>query len=344
MGAYRFSSVVQMCDKVASENYPLVSIVILNWNGLAYLEKCLQSLLYLTYPNYEVIVVDNGSSDGSPDVVRSFQSVRLIVNNCNVGVAKANNIGIKAAKGDFIVLLNNDVVVDPLWLSELMKTVMQSPKVGIASGVILQGKPSDILWEAGKRLDVFTGATWRIGYGSKLNKLGEVQDIDFFSTCAALIRKDLVKKIGLIDEGYFIYGEDADWAFSARRAGYECRLVPSAVVWHEGFASTKKIPSKRFYWLNLSNFRLYFKQFPLEYLFSALIFQLIFVSFLQLSLFGCPVTYMPLKLKAFILNVASLPKTVVERKRVERLGELDLKPRFRELVKILRAREEGREF
>jgi GT2 family glycosyltransferase len=334
-----------MCERIPSKNHPLVSIVVLNWNGLVYLEKCLQSLQCLTYPNYEVIVVDNGSSDGSPDIVkRDFQNVRLIANDCNLGVAKANNIGIKAAKGDFVVLFNNDVVADPLWLFELVKTVVQSPKIGIASGVILQGKPSDILWEAGKSIDVFTGATWRIGYGDKLNKLGKAQDIDFFSTCAALIRKDLVKKIGLIDEGYFIYGEDADWAFSARRAGYECRLVPSAIVWHEGSASTKTIPSKRFYWLNLSNFRLYFKQFPLEYLFSALIFQLIFVSFLQVTLFGCPVTYMPLKLKAFILNVANLPKTMVERKKVECLGELHLKPRLRGLLKVVMAREKGREF
>ena len=334
-----------MCDIVASKNYPLVSIVILNWNGLAYLKKCLQSLLCLTYPNYEVIVVDNGSSDGSPDIVeRDFQNVRLIANNCNLGFAKANNIGIKAAKGDFVVLLNNDVVVDPLWLSELVKTVMQSPKIGIASGVILQGKPSDLLWEAGKRMDVFTGATWRIGYGNKLNKLGKVQDIDFFSTCAALIRKELVKKIGLIDEGYFVYFEDVDWAFSARRAGYECRLVPSAIVWHEGSASTKKIPSKKFYWEKLGHFRLIFKQFPLEYLCSALIFQLMFVSFIQVTLFGCPVTYIPLKLKAFILNIVNLPKTMAERKKLECLGDLHLKPRLRELLKVIMTREKGREF
>jgi len=332
-------------DKSNEADFPLVSIVVLNWNGMKYLEECLRSLTCLTYPNYEIIVVDNASSDASPDIVRrSFQNVRLIANNCNLGVAKGNNIGIKAARGDFVVLLNNDVVVDPSWLSELVKTVMQSPKTGIASGVILQGKPSDIVWEAGKKLDIFTGATWRIGYGKKLNQLGKIQEIDYFSTCAALIKKDVVKKIGLIDEGYFIYGEDADYALSARRAGYGCTLVPSAIVWHEGSASTKSMPSKKFYWLNLTYFRFFFKQFPLRYLFPASIFQLIFISFLQVLFFGFPVTYMLLKLKAFILNIVDLPKTMVERKKVECLGELDLKPRLREFLEVAIAREKGREF
>jgi hypothetical protein len=324
---------------------PMVSVIVPNWNGKIVIRDCLTSLQRLTYPNYEVIVVDNGSTDGSAKMIREeFPTTKMVISPLNLGFAGACNLGIKIAKGQLVALFNNDAIAHPSWLSELVKTIMQSSRISIASGVILRGKPSDILLEAGKRMDVFTGATWRIGYGSKLSKLGKVHNIDYFSLCAALIRKELVKEIGLIDEGYFVYFEDADWAFSARRKGYECILVPSAVVWHEGSVSTKNMPSKRFYWEKLNHFRLIFKQFPLRYLFSALIFQLIFVSFLQVVFFGYPVTYMALKLKAFILNIVNLPKTMVERKRVECLGELDLKPRLRELTRIVMAREKGREF
>lgn len=332
-----------MYNEIANEDYPLVSIVILNWNGKIYLKKCLLSLQCLTYPNYEVIVVDNGSSDGSPEIVkRDFKNVRLIANKCNLGVAKANNIGIKASNGDFVALLNNDVVVDPCWLSNLMQTAMQSPKIGIASGIVLQGKPSNHIWEIGKSMDAFTGTSWRIGYGKKFDELEKTSNIDYFSTCAALIRKELVKTFGLIDEGYFVYGEDADWAFCARRAGYECRLVPSAIIWHEGSASTKEIPSKRFYLLSVTNFRLYFKQFPLKYLFSTLVFQLIFVSIFQIFQFRA--YHIRLKLKAFLVNIINLPEIMVERRKVESIGKLDLQPKFREVLKIFMAHEKGREY
>lgn len=328
-----------MCGKVTSNKHPLVSIVVLNWNGLVYLEKCLQSLMHLTYPNYEVIVVDNGSSDGSPDMVkRNFKNVKLVINKTNLGFAKGNNIGIRASKGNLIVLLNNDVVVDPAWLSELVKATVDSPKIGLTSGIILQSKPSDIVWSAGKKIDAFTGISWRIGYGKKFEQIGKAEDIDYFSACALLVTRKVVEKIGLLDEGYFFYGEDADWALSARRAGYECKLATSAIVWHEGSATSKRALKKRYYWYNKGIFRLLFKHFPVEHLFTALFFQLILLSVFEVLFFRRPADYILLKLEAFARSIINLRKTMVERNKIKCFGDSNLKRRLRECLEIAKIR------
>jgi len=289
----------------------------------------------LTYPNYEVIVVDNGSSDGSPDIVtRNFKNVKLITNKKNLGFAKGNNVGIKASKGNLIVLLNNDVVADPTWLSELVKATVDSPKIGMTSGIVLQSKPSDVVWSAGKKIDAFTGIDWRIAYGKKLEQIGEVEDVDYFSACALLVTRDVIEKIGLLDEGFFFYGEDADWALRARRAGYESRLTTSAIVWHEGSVTSKRVLKKRYYWNNLGIFRLLFKHYPLRYLFTALFFQLILLSVFEVFLFKRPADYVLLKFKAFARNAVNLRKMMVERKKIKCFGESNLKGRLGECLEI----------
>lgn len=121
---------------------------------------------------------------------------------------------------------------------------------------------------------------------------------------------------------------------SARRAGFNVLMVPSAVVWHEGSETRKRIPTKRYYWYNLSNFRLYFKHFPIKYLFTILFFQLIFSSFFEVLFFKRPIVHFLLKLKAFGWNMVNLPKTMVERKKIKRLRELKLKSRLREFLKV----------
>jgi len=326
-----------MCGEAANEKHPLVSIIVLNWNGLVYLEKCLQSLMCLTYPNYEVIVVDNGSSDGSSNMVkRKFKNVRLIINKTNLGFAKGNNVGIKASEGNLIVLVNNDVVVDPTWLSELVKATVDSPKIGMTSGIILQSKPSDVVWSAGKKIDAFTGISWRIGYGEKFKQLVKVEDIDYFSGCALLVKKQVMMKIGLLDEGYFFYGEDADWSFCARRAGFDCEFAPLAMVWHEGSGTRKRIPRKGYYWYNRSAFRLYFKHFPLVFWFTTVPFRLIISSLSEILFLRRPIGYISLRMAAFAHTLLELKEIIAMRRELNRLGRLPLKIRFREFLKVVK--------
>lgn len=342
-GCNEFRQTIQMPEEVENCEYPLVSIVVPNWNGMAFLEKCLQSLMSLTYPKYEVIVVDNGSSDGSTDFVRvNFKGVRLIANDRNLGFAKGSNIGIRASRGGMIVLLNNDVVVDPVWLSELVKATVASPKIGVASGIILRSKSSDVVWSAGNRIDAFTGYHWRVDYGKKLREVRDVDDIDYMSACALLAKREVVERIGLLDEGYFFSGEDADWILRARKAGYEFRLVVAAIAWHEGSATSRTVMKERYYWNSKSNFRFLFKNFPLGYLFTALFFQLILSPLFEVLFARRPSAYLLLKFKAFAWNIANLPRTMFERKKVKLAHGLDLKQRFRECMQVALARVRSR--
>jgi len=323
-----------MSEKIATKN-PLVSIVVLNWNGLVYLEKCLQSLQFLKYPNCEIIVVDNGSSDGSPEMVKeNFKNIQLIINNSNLGFAKGSNVGIKASKGDLVVLLNNDMVVDPCWMSELVKATLVSPRIGMTSGIVLQREPFDVVSEAGKKMDVFTGNTWRVGYGDKYSQLKKVDDIDYFSGGALLVRREVIRKIGLLDEGYFFTSEDADWSFCARRAGFDFALAPLALVWHEGSATRKRVPKTGYYWHNRSAFRLYFIHFPIVFLFTSVFFRIVISSLLETLVLKRQLQYISLRIAAFGHTLLDLQEIMKARRKVNRLGKLALKIRLEELLKV----------
>ena len=210
---------------------PFASVVVLNWNGRDCIRLCLRSLLSQTYSNYEVIVVDNASTDGSAEIVEEeFPEVRLIRNKRNLGFAAGNNVGIKAARGEFIVLFNNDAFADENWLARLVDEVSRDPKVGIASGPIYYCEPKDVVWCAGARLDLATGMAWHLAqYEREFTPCG---DVDYFPACALLVKREVFDRIGLLDERFFVYAEDPDFCLRARWAGFRLKFVPDAVVYH----------------------------------------------------------------------------------------------------------------
>jgi hypothetical protein len=317
--------------------HPLVSIVVLNWNGKDMLKTCLQSLSHLTYPNYEIIVVDNASTDGSPEMVRrDFPSAKVIVNEENLGFAAGCNVGIRVAKGKLIALFNNDAIAEPAWLTKLVEPMVSCSKIGMASGITLQLAPSDFVLSAGQRIDALTGETWRLGYGNRLTSLNEVDDIDYLSGCAILLRKETMNRIGLLDEEFFLCGEDLDWNLSAKRAGYEGKLVPGAIVWHMDSASRKKIPLTAHYYFVRGRLRVCFKHFPIRYLATSLIFQSIIFPFFEIILFKRSAFYVLQRMKALAWNLQRLRDTMTERRRMEALGKLKLKCRLADLLRIAR--------
>ena len=333
-----------MSDQIVEKNiHPLVSIIVLNWNGLVYLEKCLQSLQFLKYPNFEIIVVDNASSDGSPDMVKeNFGNIKLIVNKTNIGFAKGINVGIEESKAELVALLNNDMVVDPAWLSELVKATGCSSRIGMTSGVVLQKKPLDIVAEAGKKIDALTGNTWRIGYGEKYGMLQVTNDIDYFSGGALLVKREAIMKIGSLDDGYFFTGEDADWCFCARRAGFVIALAPLALVWHEGSATRKRVPKSGYYFHNRSAFRLYFIHFPMVFLFTSVFFRLIISSLLETLMYKRDRSYISLRIAAFAHTLLDLQEIMTVRRKVNRLGKFDLRIRIGELFRVARTGRDAR--
>jgi GT2 family glycosyltransferase len=217
----------------------LVSVVIPNWNGKKFLAGCLDSLRTQTYEKHEVIIVDNGSVDGSVEFIEgNYPEVRLIRYAKNTGFSVAVNRGIEEARGEFIALLNNDTVVDPHWLEEMMAGIRRDPSLGSVACKMLAYDDHTLLDGAG---DGYRrgGLPGRIGHREK--DIGQFNSERLiFGACggAALYRRELFDKIGLFDSDYFAYLEDVDLGLRAQSAGYKCRYLPKAIVYHLGCGTT----------------------------------------------------------------------------------------------------------
>ncbi len=210
-----------------------ISVIILNWNGKHYLERCLSSTLKQTYPNFEVILVDNASTDGSVEFIRErFPEVKVICNEKNLGFAAGNNIAIRATQGEYIATLNNDTQVDPHWLEELVSAAESDPKIGMCASKMLFLHRPEIINSTGISLDKACIAWDR--RGGERNEGDENEPIEVFGPCAgaALYRREMLEQVGLFDEDFFAYLEDVDLAWRARLMGWRCLYVPTAKVYH----------------------------------------------------------------------------------------------------------------
>ncbi len=243
---------------------PIVSVVILTWNGAAYIKACLTALLAQEHPQYEVIVVDNGSSDGTPDLVaKEFPVVKLIRNRCNLGFSAGNNIGLRAATGDVLVLLNQDTQVHPNWLAVLALT-FEEPMVGIVGSKLLY--PDGTVQHAGGYLYGPRGLTMHVGRHAEANgQFDQLADADFVTGAALAISRETLAQVGLLDEGFKpAYYEDIDWCYRVRSAGRRVLYQPQAMVTHHESTSTDARGYERAYALNQGRLRFLLKHWPLE--------------------------------------------------------------------------------
>jgi GT2 family glycosyltransferase len=218
---------------------PLISIVIPNYNGAAYLETCLQSLMQQTYPHIEVLVVDNGSRDHSIEIVqRVAPHARILPQEHNLGFAAAVNAGIKAAAGEWIAVLNNDTEAASDWLAECVAAIGRHPDASFLASRILEYHRRELIYSAG---DCFLRAG--IGYrrGQELPDGSEYgSEIRIFSCCgcAALYHKATLQENHGYDEQFFAYMEDVDLGLRLQAAGERGHYVPAARVFHLGGATS----------------------------------------------------------------------------------------------------------
>ena len=224
-------------ENVAS---PKVSIIILNWNGLTDTVECLESLKKITYPNYEVTVVDNGSQGNDADVLQEKfgDYIHLIRNDKNYGYTGGNNIGIGYAlqnsQPDCLLLLNNDVVVAPDFLDLMIRAVQGDPSIGVAGPKVYYYDSPSRIQSAGAKIKMITGQTYLIGNKQIDNgQCDQRRDVDYVSGCCMLLRKELIQQIGLFDESYFCYWDETDYCVRASKAGFRIVYVPDARVWHK---------------------------------------------------------------------------------------------------------------
>jgi len=252
-----------------NESLPLISIIIVNWNGMRFLEKCLSSVNGQTYRLFEVIFVDNGSEDGSLEFVRSnFPETIIIENKENLGFAKANNQGIEVAKGKYIATLNNDTEVGRDWLKNLIDVAeSSSDDVGMWAPKILSMQERTRIDSIGGLLIYRDGIARGRGRSEEdRGQYDRIEDILFPSACSALYRKDMLDGIGYFDEDFFAYCEDSDLGFRARLAGWNAVSVPDAVVYHHYSGSTGKYSETKAFLVERNHLWLAIKVFPVTML------------------------------------------------------------------------------
>ena len=257
-----------------AESPKMVSIIISNFNGREHLRDCLSSLFELNYPKYEVIVVDAGSGDKSPQMVKeNFPWVKLLEKG-RVGIGEAINYGISAAKGEIIAFdLNSDDIVDPNWLNPLVEALVNSRDVGIVCGKRLRYGTNSVLDCAGGKINKFTGDTPVIGQGRPDSEEYSVQrEVDYVPVI--MTKREVLRKIGLCDPSFFIYFEDTDFCLRARKAGYKIIYVPSAIFWHKGSSTVGKFSYRGYYYLRRNQIWFIVKNFSPFYMMSALLHNL----------------------------------------------------------------------
>lgn len=214
-----------------------ISIIIPNWNGAQHLPDCLESLRHQHFRDFEVLVVDNGSQDATFEVLQNYPEVQLLNLGQNRGFTGACNAGIQAARGEILILLNNDTAVDAHWLQEIAVAFAHHPAVGLIASKMLLFDQRDTFHTAGDTLTL-DGLPHNRGVWQK--DVGQFDHPAYvFGACggSAAYRRSLLDEVGLLDDDFFFSFEDVDLAWRAQLAGWRCLYVPTAIVYHKLKAS-----------------------------------------------------------------------------------------------------------
>ncbi len=238
--------------QVDCTSYPLVYVVVLTWNQRETTLECLESLTQMVYPRFRIVVVDNGSTDGTTEAIQSrFPGVEVIINERNLGYPGGCNVGLRYALSqgaEYIFAINNDVSVDPLILNELVCEA--APDVGILAPKIYFASDPQKIWSVGGCRDRLTFEMKCRGDGERdQGQWSEVIERDYLIGCAHLFSAPVLRDIGLLDAGYFLYYDDLDICIRARQAGYRLLMVPQARMWHKIADSSGGVgtPRERYY-------------------------------------------------------------------------------------------------
>lgn len=285
---------------------PKVSIIILNWNGKKDTIECLESLKKVTYPNYEILLVDNGSADGSIEYFKEYyQDLEIIKNMENKGFAEGNNIGIRKAienKADYILLLNNDTEVDSEFITELVNVAVTNNNIGIVGPIIYEFEDKNSIQSFGIRLKLYNGRTYNIKSKNKNIQLSNyIEKRDYLTGCAMLIKTSVFEKIKGFDPVYFAYWEDTDLCFQVRKNNYSIYVTSNSKIWHKGSQSTGGYMNKNAYYYYIRNsLYFYYKNFPKLFVYY---FVYLFLFYLPCLVVYGIINHRTYLIKAFIKGI-----------------------------------------
>lgn len=225
------------------DSLPRVAIIVLNWNRRDDTLACLDSLTKLTYRIYRIILVDNGSTDDSVNAVRTrFPLVQIIETGANLRFAGGNNVALKEVLrdgDDYALLLNNDTTVEPDFLSHMVESAREDDLIGLVSPKILYFQRPDVIWFAGGVLKPVWGCVRHFGLRQLDDgRFDQRLQVSFLTGCCLLIRRQVLQEVGLLDEGFYLYSEDADYCLRAAKAGFKLIYEPKARVYHKVSSST----------------------------------------------------------------------------------------------------------
>lgn len=231
---------------------PLVSVITLNWNGLEVTTELLRSIQkHNTYPNIEVIVVDNASTvDPTPALSLVYPGLKLIRNQQNLGFSAGNNVGIRAAKGDYLFIINNDTEFTPGLIEGLLEVFSKYPDAGIASPKFHYFFHKGTIEYAGyQSVNIFTGRNGMIGCKEKdEGQYNEIMPTHYAHGGAMMVPRKVIEEVGLLHEGFFLYYEEFDWCNQIKKKGYKVYYQPKSLIYHkESMTTGKESPLKTYY-------------------------------------------------------------------------------------------------
>lgn len=226
-----------------SNHYPLISIITVNYNQTQVTLDLLNSLQSVTYPNIEIIVVDNASRENPKAIINhNFPEVIVISIEENLGFAGGNNEGIRIAKGKYFLFLNNDTEVEPDFLEPMIRFMEQNPKTGMCSPKIRFFEDKDLIQYAGSSdMDYLRVASYTIGYGQKdIGQYNKTEFTHLIHGAAMLVPRQVIEKVGFMAEQFFLYYEELDWCERIKRAGYQIAYISDSLVYHKESVSVGK--------------------------------------------------------------------------------------------------------
>ena len=301
------------------QKLPYCSIIILNRNGKHHLNDCFSSLRKLNYPKkrYEAIMVDNASSDGSIEYVKkNFKEVKIVANKVGLGFAAGNNEGVKRARGEYIILLNNDTKVQKNWLIELVKVAQSDKTIGLCTSKLLLFSKRDTVNYAGGFIH-YLGFSWPIGLFEKDGKkFDELKETTQASGGSLLIKRNLIKRIGMLDGDFFLYVEDTDYSWRARLNGFKIFYVPKSMVYHKyGATISRENKGEKIYFLERNRIVMLLKDYSLKTLLvlvpMLILFELALIVFLPMP-----------KLRGYVSIFRNFERILKKRIEVQKLRKI----------------------
>jgi GT2 family glycosyltransferase len=319
-----------------SDEFPLVSIIVLNYNGREFLDLCIGAILNSSYPNFETMFVDNGSTDGSVDYVKlkfsSAARLRIIALDRNYGFTKGNNIGASYIneRAKYIVFLNPDTQVDKHWLLELVRVMESDLATGMAQSLLLDYNKHQVIQCAGIYMIDFCGWTWALFRGLSYDRFADhfsQQPIEIFAAMGAamIMRRDLFYDIGCFDPEFFMFSDEADLAWRVWLTGYKVMLVPRSIVYHalggsiESLGELRNVFAERH--RNKNVMRMLIKNYDSKHLFLYLpiAVTLMYIRALYYAFIKRRISPLAGFIQAIMWNLLNLQSTLCRRRYVQRV-------------------------